>query len=118
MGNIENPFPYMAKANVFVLSSAWEGFGMVLVEALACGATIVSTDCHSGPSEILENGKYGRLVPVGDAQAMADAIELSLDHPFPQEQGIARARDFSVERAVEQYLRVLFPENISKQDID
>ena len=112
MGNIDNPFPYMAKAEIFVLPSAWEGFGMVLVEALACGASIVSTDCHSGPSEILENGKYGRLVPVGDPQAMADAIELTLDHPFPEEQSIARARDFSVERSVEQYLRVLFPEKI------
>lgn len=118
MGNIENPYPYMAKTDVFVLPSAWEGFGMVLVEALACGATIVSTDCHSGPSEILENGKYGRLVPVGDSQSMADAIKLSLDHPFPQEKNIARARDFSEERAVEQYLRVLLPENINKQKFD
>lgn len=116
MGNIDNPYPYMAKADVFVLPSAWEGFGMVLVEALACGATIVSTDCHSGPSEILENGKYGRLVQVGDPQAMTDAIELSLVHPFPQEQSIARARDFSVERSVEQYLRVLFPENKIEQE--
>ena len=53
LGKLDNPFPYMAKANVFVLSSAWEGFPNVLVEALACGATVVSTDCHSGPSEIL-----------------------------------------------------------------
>lgn len=114
MGNIDNPFPYMANASVFVLPSAWEGFGMVLVEALACGVTIVSTDCHSGPSEILENGKYGRLVPVGDSQALAEAIELSLDHPFQKENSIARARYFSVERAVKCYLRVLIPENIKR----
>jgi glycosyltransferase involved in cell wall biosynthesis len=109
-GRSENPFPYMAKANVFVLSSAWEGFPNVLVEALACGATVVSTNCHSGPSEILQDGKYGRMVPVGDAQALAKAIELSLDHPFPAEQGISRARDFSVEKAIRKYLGVLFPD--------
>ena len=117
MGNIENPFSLMAKADVFALSSAWEGFPNVLVEALACGATVVSTDCFSGPDEILENGKYGRLVPVGDARAMADAIEQSLDHPFPPEQCLARARDFLVEKAVEQYLQVLFPEYISEIEV-
>ena len=110
MGKIDNPFPYMARADVFVLSSEWEGFGNVLVEALACGATVVSTDCHSGPREILEANKYGLLVPVGDADGLADAIERSLDHPFPAKQGIARARDFSVEKAVAQYIRVLLPE--------
>lgn len=116
LGSISNPYPYMAGTDVFVLSSAWEGFPNVLVEALACGATVVSTDCHSGPAEILDNGKYGRLVPVGDPQALADAIELSLDHPFPAEQGIARARDFSVEKAARQYLKVLFPDHDSEQD--
>jgi glycosyltransferase involved in cell wall biosynthesis len=110
MGKLDNPFPYMARADVFVLSSAWEGFGLVLAEALACGASVVSTDCHSGPREILQDGKYGRLVPVGDAQALADAIELSLDHPFPAEQSIARAREFSVEKAVQEYLKVLLPD--------
>ena len=109
MGKIDNPFPYMAKTDVFVLSSEWEGFGNVLVEALACGATVVSTDCHSGPSEILENNKYGLLVPVGDPEALAEAIERSLVQPFPAKQGIARARDFSVEKAVAQYIKILLP---------
>ena len=109
MGKIANPFPYMAKADVFVLSSEWEGFGNVLVEALACGATVVSTDCHSGPGEILEDDKYGLLVPVGNPAALAEAIERSLLHPFPAEQSIARARDFSVEKAVAQYIKVLLP---------
>jgi len=113
-GETNNPFPFMAKADVFVLSSAWEGFGMVLVEALACGATVVSTDCHSGPSEILDNGKYGRLVPVGDPQSLADAIEFSLKHPFPKKQSIARAKEFSVERAVSEYLKILFPEKYNQ----
>jgi glycosyltransferase involved in cell wall biosynthesis len=109
-GNANNPFPYMAKADVFVLSSAWEGFPNVLVEALACGDTVVSTNCHSGPSEILQDGKYGRLVPVGDASALAEAIEKSFDDPFPTSQSITRARDFSVEKAVQMYLEVLFPD--------
>ncbi|NJK27869.1 MAG: glycosyltransferase, partial [Coleofasciculaceae cyanobacterium SM2_3_26] len=73
-GFVENPFKYMARASVFVMSSAWEGFGNVLVEAMAVGTPVVSTDCRSGPSEILDNGKYGALVPVGDAEAMARAI--------------------------------------------
>ena len=60
-----NPYRYMARCKVFSLSSAWEGFSLVLAEALACGAQIVSTDCPSGPAEILENGKYGRLSPCG-----------------------------------------------------
>lgn len=61
-GFVDTPFAYMLRASVFVLSSAWEGFGSVLVEAMACGTPVVSTNCSSGPSEILENGKWGRLV--------------------------------------------------------
>jgi len=62
----DNPYKYMSKASVFVLSSIYEGLANVLVEALACGIPVISTDCKSGPSEILENGKYGILVPVKD----------------------------------------------------
>ena len=69
-----NPYRYIAAADVFALSSRWEGFGNVLVEALACGTAVVSTDCPSGPSEILEDGRYGELVPIGDSGALSDAI--------------------------------------------
>jgi glycosyltransferase involved in cell wall biosynthesis len=74
LGFAPNPYAYMAKATVFVLSSAWEGFGNVLVEAMATGTPVVSTDCPSGPSEILARGKYGWLTPVGDSKAMAETI--------------------------------------------
>ena len=78
-----NPFRYMARASVFVLSSRYEGFPNVLAQAMACGTPVVSTDCRSGPSEMLEGGRWGRLVPVGDWQAMARAVEATLDDPMP-----------------------------------
>ncbi len=102
-----NPYRFMARCSVFVLSSAWEGFSNVLAEALACGAQVVATDCPSGPAEILENGKYGRLVPVGDHAALAQAIEATLDDPLPIEILKARAAQFSVEVITDQYLKVL-----------
>ena len=74
LGFVDNPSAYMAQAAVFVFSSLWEGFGNVLVEAMATGTSVISTDCESGPAEILDNGKYGHLVPVGDTNAIADAI--------------------------------------------
>jgi glycosyltransferase involved in cell wall biosynthesis len=102
-----NPFAFMARCKVFVLSSRWEGFGNVLVEAMACGAQVVSTDCPSGPAEILENGRYGQLVPAGDPVAMAAAIETALDDPLPVERVRARAGDFSIRNATLKYLQHL-----------
>jgi glycosyltransferase involved in cell wall biosynthesis len=97
----------MKRAGVFVLSSAWEGLPTVLIEAMAVGTPVVSTDCPSGPSEILDGGKWGRLVPVGDAEAMAKAIIDTLDSP-PDTVAIRnRAEEFSVDTAVDKYLEVL-----------
>ena len=79
VGFKSNPYAYMSRAAVFVMSSAWEGFGNVLVEAMACGTPVVSTDCPSGPREILVDGKYGRLVPVSDDESLTDAILEELD---------------------------------------
>jgi glycosyltransferase involved in cell wall biosynthesis len=108
LGYVPNPFSYMAHAAVFVLSSIYEGFGNVLVEALACGCPVVSTDCPSGPAEILDHGKFGLLVPVGDAVALADAICSTLDAPPDPHKLQERAIIFSVDRAVDQYEKLLF----------
>jgi glycosyltransferase involved in cell wall biosynthesis len=99
----------MSHAAVFVLSSRYEGLGNVLIEALACGTPVVSTDCPSGPREILEDGRFGRLAPVGDAVALAQAIERTLDAPLPPERLRARAERFSAARAAEDYLDLLLP---------
>ncbi|MBU9713493.1 glycosyltransferase [Evansella tamaricis] len=111
-GFVNNPFAYMSNASLFVLSSAWEGFGNVLVEAMACGVGVVSTNCPSGPSEILEDGKFGTLVEVGDEIGMANAI---IDYlRKPKDSGLLkdRAMDFSLEKISEQYLNILFPNNL------
>jgi glycosyltransferase involved in cell wall biosynthesis len=105
-GFVGNPFSYMSRARLFVLSSAWEGLPGVLLQAMACGCPVVSTDCPSGPAEILENGRWGRLVPVGDAQALASAIEQTLaDRQAPDVR--RRAADFGVGQAVDAYLALV-----------
>ncbi len=104
-----NPYRWMKRASVFVLSSRWEGLGNVLIEALALGTPVVSTDCPSGPREILEDGKWGRLVPVGDPESMAKAILEALEEgrkPMTRELQ-AHLRKFSLKEAVNQYKEVL-----------
>ena len=99
--------PFYETADLFVLSSNYEGFGNVIVEALAAGTPVVSTDCPSGPAEILENGKYGKLVPVGDVDAMASAIDEALNEEVDKEFLKKRAAYFSPERAADAYLSLL-----------
>jgi glycosyltransferase involved in cell wall biosynthesis len=108
-GFVDNPYSFMRRASIFVLSSGWEGLPNVLIQAMACGTQVVSTACPSGPDEILENGKWGRLVPVGDVDALAAAMAATLDeneHPDVA----TRAGEFSVDRAVNGYLEVMLPE--------
>jgi glycosyltransferase involved in cell wall biosynthesis len=105
-GFVDNVYQYMANADVFVLSSRNEGFGMVIAEALACATPVVSTDCPSGPAEILDDGTYGSLVPVGDPSAMATAIDGMLDDPTPAGRLTDRAEDFSVENVTAEYERL------------
>ncbi|PLC51925.1 glycosyl transferase [Pollutimonas subterranea] len=104
----ENPYNWMHHASVFVLSSRREGFGNVLVEAMACGTPVVSTACPSGPEEILEQGRWGRLVPVGEADALANAIIGTLADASPPDVK-KRAEAFGVTHAVDAYLNVLAP---------
>ena len=102
-GWVENPFAFMARASLFVLSSRWEGLPTVLVEALTCGCPCVSTDCPSGPAEILLNGDIGPLVPVGDDAALAEAMGRVLDDPPDRRLLQQRAAYFSADRAVAAY---------------
>lgn len=106
-GFVENPYQYMAKATIFVLSSKWEGLPTVLVEAMACGTPVISADCPSGPREILEDGKIGVLVPVGDVSTMASAILDLLNNLGRQrelaEKGLIRATSFSIDRVIRKY---------------
>jgi len=103
----KNPYKFMAKADIFVLSSGIEGFPNVIIEAMACGVPVVSTDCKSGPNEIIENGKNGLLVPVGDRNALAEAIlkllaDRELRAKFSRE-GKKALQRFSLEKTIKEY---------------
>lgn len=107
VGFVTNPYAAMRAAGVVALSSRYEGFGNVLVEAMACGTPVVATDCPGGVAEILDGGRYGRLTPVGDAPALARALAETLDDPLPGSALKMRARAFSPEAAAEAWLRLI-----------
>ena len=106
-GFVDNPYAFMARASLFVLSSRYEGLSTVLIEAMACGCPVVSTDCPHGPREILEDGKHGPLAPVGDAEALAAAMARTLDAPPRAETLRERASFFGVARAIDRYEELL-----------
>jgi glycosyltransferase involved in cell wall biosynthesis len=106
-GFVPNPLAYLRRARLFVLSSAWEGLPTVLIEALACGCPVVSADCPSGPAEILDHGRWGRLVPVGDVEALAAAMETALAADVDQRALERRGLDFSAAAVAPPYLDLL-----------
>ncbi|MBW2275158.1 MAG: glycosyltransferase [Deltaproteobacteria bacterium] len=106
-GFANNPFAYMARASVFVLSSRFEGLPGVLIQAMASGAPVVSTDCPSGPREILRDGELGPLVPVEDVEALAAAMKTACATPVDTGRLRARADDFSVRRVAQHHLDLL-----------
>ncbi len=109
-GYVEDPGAWYAHADVFALSSDYEGFGNVIVEALEYGLPVVSTDCPFGPSEILECGKYGTLVACNDSDALAAGIRMALSNRPDPELLFQRAKDFDIGVIAERYLDVMFPD--------
>lgn len=110
-GAAVNPYMYMRNSDMLVVSSRYESFGLVLVEAMACGTPVVSTICGTGPADILDNGSYGRLVPIGDDEALAKAMLATLSEQPNRSRLRQRAQQFSVDVAVDQYLS-LFEKSI------
>ena len=106
-GYVENPLRFFEGADVFVLSSHVEGLPNVLVEAMMCGCTPVSTDCPTGPREVLQDGKYGYLVPMRDPVALAAGIEQALDNPIPRELLAEAVRPFEEGAVIERHFEVL-----------
>lgn len=112
-GFVENPYSFMANASMYILSSRWEGLPTVLIEALYCGPKIIATDCPSGPREILADGRYGSLVPVGDITALAGAIEAGFtgDIPNPSPESW---KPYTLEVIVDQYEDLLLNRQTGK----
>jgi glycosyltransferase involved in cell wall biosynthesis len=105
-GFVKNPFAYLARCSLFTLSSAWEALPTVVIEALSLNIRVVSTDCPSGPREILRGGEFGRLVPVGDVEALACAMGDALQGPRPAVPDAA-LQPFTLEAAVDEYVKVI-----------
>lgn len=102
-GQVDNPYAWMRRCALFVLSSEFESLPTALIEAMACACPVVATDCPGGTREILQDGRYGALVPVGDAPALADAMARTLANPPSPTTLQSRAADFSVDRAIDAY---------------
>ena len=106
-GHVADPFTWMMRARVAVCSSIYEGLGNAIIEALACGTPVVSTDCPYGPREILQGGRYGALTPVGDAAALAAAIDAAMEGDVDRRALMARGLDYSAATAAERFLEIV-----------
>lgn len=109
-GFVENPHKYMERADIVANTSRWEGAPNVIPEALAAGTPVVATDCPGGTSDMLAGGEYGRLVPVGNSQAVAEALEDSIADPATPSDLRERGKRFHLDTVLPQYERVLFPD--------
>jgi glycosyltransferase involved in cell wall biosynthesis len=115
VGFVANPLPYMREAAAFLLTSHYEGFGNVVVEAMGCGTPVVAFDCSFGPAEILAHGQYGRLIPPSDTVAFSDAISIKLREEFPPALLKARAGHFTAEASANGYLSLIDTINAQKK---
>ncbi|WP_169304884.1 glycosyltransferase [Halorhabdus utahensis] len=107
-GYVSDPYPYFSAADLFVLSSRWEGFGNVIVEAMMVGTPVVATDCPVGPAEVLSDGEFGKLAPVGDPDGLAHAIRNELRNPTDTTKLRERSKEFDPDRIAAIYKRVMF----------
>lgn len=109
LGYQNNPWKFLSKSNLFVLSSIWEGFGNVIVESMLIGIPVISSDCPSGPREILNNGKSGKLFQVGDYNHLANIIKetISSDNSKLINYAKLRSKDFTIEKITQEYQKVL-----------
>jgi glycosyltransferase involved in cell wall biosynthesis len=110
-GFVTNPYPWLSRSSLFVFSSRWEGLGNVLIESLALGVPVVSTDCRSGPREILHGGKYGELVAVGDWEKLAEAMIRTLRQPLPPEFLKEASAEYSVQSSSRRYLEIMIDDH-------
>jgi glycosyltransferase involved in cell wall biosynthesis len=117
-GFIANPYPILSKSSLFVLSSRWEGLPWVLIEALACGTKVVSTDCPSGPSEVLDNGAYGQLCPVDDVPALAAAMVRAMAGEFIAADPTNWLNLFSMEANSARYLDLILGRERQDHSVD
>lgn len=106
-GFVDNPYAYMARASAYVLSSVWEGMPNAAIEAMVLGTPVIATDCETGPFEVLDGGKCGRLVAVGDTRAMADSILDVITQPHSKQPSAEWLEQFSLDDCVNKYLHLL-----------
>ena len=106
-GWVDDPMPYLRLSDLLILSSDYEGFGLVILEALSVGVNVVSTNCKTGPSEILKDGEFGFLCTAGDASALASSVNFALKNPLSKEHLISRASDFLPDKIIQQYEKIL-----------